>query len=192
MWSDINIPALQGQQSQPFGVSDWDTVNVGGYPIYAQDYSGGQLFVGNMGDFTGLDIPTIQSVNSYMQTSNSQEWRDANFNVLASIDVNGKMGIGTTPSTWLHVLGTTEQLRLGYDASKYFSTTVGSTGSTTFNLTGTSPRFDFLKNVNVTGNITTSTGGSWVGYGACYLASGTLGHCTTALNSTGSCTCAGN
>lgn len=38
------------------------------------------------------------------------------------------VGIGTTPSTKLHVLSTTEQLRLGYDAAKYVSFTVESGG----------------------------------------------------------------
>jgi hypothetical protein len=60
------------------------------------------------------------------------------------------VGFGTTtPSAKVHILKTTEQLRLGYDATNYFSTTVGSTGSTTFALTGTSPEFTFSQAVNV-------------------------------------------
>ena len=44
----------------------------------------------------------------------------------------GKVGIGTTtPSARLHSLSTTEQLRLGYDASKYLSVTVGSANAVT-------------------------------------------------------------
>ena len=40
----------------------------------------------------------------------------------------GNVGIGTTaPSAKLHTISTTEQLRLGYDASNYMSWTVGST-----------------------------------------------------------------
>lgn len=38
------------------------------------------------------------------------------------------VGIGTIPSAGLHVLKTTEQLRLGYDASNYVTTTVSSAG----------------------------------------------------------------
>jgi len=71
----------------------------------------------------------------------------------------GDMSLGmgtTTPSARLHIIKTTEQLRLGYNASNYLSATVGSTGSATFNLTGTSPQFNYLNNVNVTGNITAS------------------------------------
>lgn len=68
---------------------------------------------------------------------------------------NGKVSIGTaTSSSALNVLSTTEQIRSSYDASNYFSTTVNSTGSTTFNLTGTSPIFTFSQAVNVpTGSV---------------------------------------
>lgn len=46
----------------------------------------------------------------------------------------GDLGIGTSaPSAAIHSLKTTEQLRLGYDASNYMSVTVGSTGKATFN-----------------------------------------------------------
>lgn len=44
---------------------------------------------------------------------------------------------------------TTEQMRLRYNASNYLSTTVSSTGSTTFDLVGTSPEFTFSYPVNV-------------------------------------------
>lgn len=65
-------------------------------------------------------------------------------------NTTGNVGIGiTTPSAKFHALATTEQLRLGYDASNYLSTTINSTGSATFNLTGTSPEFTFSDPVNV-------------------------------------------
>ena len=52
---------------------------------------------------------------------------------------NGFFALGTAaPSTKLHVVSTTEQLRLGYDATDYISFTVASGGGTTINLsTGT-------------------------------------------------------
>jgi len=62
----------------------------------------------------------------------------------------GNVGIGTAaPATALHIIKTTEQLRLGYDASNYLSATVASTGSVTLALTGTSPIFTFSQNVVV-------------------------------------------
>lgn len=49
-----------------------------------------------------------------------------------SIRNNGNIGINeTTPTARLHIVATSEQLRLGYDDSNYHSTTVGSTGVTT-------------------------------------------------------------
>lgn len=56
----------------------------------------------------------------------------------------GRFGFGiTSPSAKAHILATTEQLRVGYDASNYMSLTVGASGTATFNLTGTNPRFSF-------------------------------------------------
>ena len=50
----------------------------------------------------------------------------------------GDVGIGTTsPASKLHAISTTEQLRLGYDASNYLSTTVSSAGLATLETTGT-------------------------------------------------------
>jgi hypothetical protein len=64
--------------------------------------------------------------------------------------LGGNVGVGTSViSAKFHVIGTTEQLRLGYNASNFLSTTVSSTGSTTFALTGTSPKFIFNNPVNI-------------------------------------------
>lgn len=67
--------------------------------------------------------------------------------------VQGDLALGTTsPSAKIHAIKTTEQQRLGYDASNYFSTTVASNGSTTFNLVAGSgtPIFTFSDTVNTT------------------------------------------
>jgi hypothetical protein len=56
------------------------------------------------------------------------------------IDSAGLVGIGTsTPTGKLNIISTTEQLRLGYDASNYNSFTVGSTGNLKILATGTTP-----------------------------------------------------
>lgn len=57
---------------------------------------------------------------------------------------SGSIGLGViTPSTKLHVLSTTEQIRTAYDASNYLSTTVSSVGATAFAITGTNAGFTF-------------------------------------------------
>ncbi len=66
------------------------------------------------------------------------------------IKTDGKIGINTSsPSARLHIISTAEPLRVGYNTSNYFSTSVGSTGDATLNLTGTSPEFTFSDPVNV-------------------------------------------
>jgi hypothetical protein len=58
--------------------------------------------------------------------------------VLTEFDETGKLHIGgEDPVASLQVTDTTEQARLGYDASNYLSVTVASDGSTTLALTGT-------------------------------------------------------
>lgn len=68
-----------------------------------------------------------------------------------AITSSGAVGINTlAPSAKTHIISTTEQLRLGYDTSNYFSTTVGSAGGVTFNAVGASSLFTFSDNVIVT------------------------------------------
>jgi hypothetical protein len=69
-----------------------------------------------------------------------------------------RVGVNTSsPAASFHVIKTTEQLRLGYDASNYLSATVASTGSTTFALTGTTPTFTFSQGSTFSSGITLST-----------------------------------
>jgi hypothetical protein len=64
--------------------------------------------------------------------------------------LKGNVGIGTTaPAARLHPVSTTEQLRVGYDASNYYSTTVSSTGGVTFDAVGSGARFAFSDNVGI-------------------------------------------
>ncbi|MFA5926334.1 MAG: LamG-like jellyroll fold domain-containing protein, partial [Parcubacteria group bacterium] len=58
---------------------------------------------------------------------------------------SGNVGIGTTaPGAALHVFKTTEQLRLGYDASNYTQFAVNSVGQLSITTNGTGPDFTFL------------------------------------------------
>lgn len=69
---------------------------------------------------------------------------DGDANNLFSDGGANRIGIGTgTPSAKAHILATTEQLRIGYDAGNYFSTTVGSGGEVTFDAVGEGASFAF-------------------------------------------------
>lgn len=59
-------------------------------------------------------------------------------------------GNNSSPLAQLHIISTTEQLRVGYDGSNYYSTTVGSTGAVTFNAIGAGSAFTFSDAVTVT------------------------------------------
>lgn len=97
---------------------------------------------------------TFGDTNADTVTSNAASWTFANdTNFVLSGGANGlsfdtstlsvdatadRIGIGTTaPATILHVVGTTEQLRLGYDGSNTTSFTVSSSGNLTLNTSGT-------------------------------------------------------
>ncbi len=77
---------------------------------------------------------------------------------LLTVKNTGNIGIGTTsPSAKLHTIGTTEQFRVGYDTSNYFSTTVGSTGGVNFDAVGAGAGFTFSDSLTIAGNILPST-----------------------------------
>lgn len=80
------------------------------------------------------------------------------------IDTSGNMTIGdSNTSARLQVMKTTEQLRILYDSSNYYKTTVSSAGAVTFDAAGASAGFTFadpiLSNAKITQyNSVTTTG----------------------------------
>lgn len=65
------------------------------------------------------------------------------------VNTNGNVGIGTTnPGAKLHSLATTEQLRLGYDATNYSSFTTNSSGHLTINPSGSLTNLTSLVSIN--------------------------------------------
>lgn len=73
----------------------------------------------------------------------------------------GNVGFGlTVPSARLHVLSTTEQLRVGYDTSNYYKATVGSTGGVTFDAVGAGAGFTFSDPVTLSTALTPGNGGT--------------------------------
>lgn len=83
-----------------------------------------------------------------VETTNEDASQTEKFRVKGT---SGNFGIntGATVSAKLHVIETTEQLRVGYDTSNYFSTTVGSTGAVTLNAIGSGARFMFSDGITL-------------------------------------------
>jgi len=72
-------------------------------------------------------------------------------NTLYVDNTNHKVGIGTLPSAILHVLGTTEQLRIGYNASNAVKFTVNSSNALTITpLTNSTSGFVFTNAAGTT------------------------------------------
>lgn len=70
--------------------------------------------------------------------------------IKATLNSSGNLGVGTTTiSARIHSLGTTEQLRLGYDASNYTSFTSGSAGALTIDNVGSGAQTSFSDNVGI-------------------------------------------
>jgi hypothetical protein len=88
---------------------------------------------------------------------NYQYWNGSAYKQLLKVGITGvgigMSAIGTVPSAKLHVIETTEQVRVGYDTSNYYSTTVGSTGGVTFNAVGSGSSFTFSDSVNITSSL---------------------------------------
>lgn len=114
--------------------------------------SQGYVIIGN--GSSSSPVPTSQlTVRSNVNTSTFGVF-DVQGYLGASrffIQEGGSIGVNTTsPSAKVHVISTVEQLRLGFDTSNYFSTTVGSTGGVTFNAVGAGALFTFSDDVQVT------------------------------------------
>lgn len=126
------------------------------------------LGTGNTGTTAGTNfIGTIDSIDFVIKTNNTERVR-----VLAT---TGKVGIGVSPTAFLDVLGTTEQVRIGYDVSNYYSTTVSSTGLVSYNAVGSGAGFRFLDQVY-------NLGGGGIAGNAAFGISALIGNTTGANN----------
>lgn len=117
------------------GVLRW-SISAGGNLIS----NGGLISLAN-GDSTNPAIYFAGSSNTGIyRIGGSNNWNVATGGINAlSIDSSQRVGIGTTtPSAKLHAISTTEQLRIGYDASNYLSATVSIAGLVTLTATGAS------------------------------------------------------
>jgi hypothetical protein len=92
------------------------------------------------GNLTSTSSPQVAYINATSTTATSSFAGGLSVAGTAGLGVlqNGNVGIGTaSPSTKLNVLGTTEQLRLSYDATNYNSFTTSNTGILSIGMDGT-------------------------------------------------------
>lgn len=130
---------------------------------------GGALVLGSGAGGTGSTANGAAGVI----TINVGATEAARFNTSANLG----MGTGATVSARIHSLSTTEQLRLGFDASNYLSSTVASNGGTTLAITG-GGTFTFSQAVAVTGGVTATTGNVTVTAGNIVLSNAAAGTIT--------------
>lgn len=119
----------------------------------------GMSFISDVGTDTGtIPIIRLQARQNNTTVSTRPLFSIENYTGTAKLIVlaSGKIGIGTvSPSVLLELISTTEQLRVGYDSSNYFSTNVSSSGVVTFNAVGASQSFVFSDPVTITsGSVT--------------------------------------
>lgn len=109
---------------------------------------------GTITNIYGLYVDDVSvATNNYAAflnlSSGSGKW-NVYANGTATNYMNGSLTIGTTAaSAKLHVVSTTEQERLGYDTSNYYSTTVSSVGLVTFDAVGSGAGFAFSDAISI-------------------------------------------
>lgn len=79
--------------------------------------------------------------------------------VRVTVGANGNVLVGTStdPGARMNILSTSEQLRLGYDGSNYYSTTISSDGNTAYNATSATAAGGEFQFVSTYGSTTWST-----------------------------------
>lgn len=131
-WADVPVSSIDHNALTNLAVGDVHTH----YALLAGRAGGQTLYGGNAAN----DDITIEPTSHATKTTA----------YLLLAPSGGNVGIGTTaPAAMLHGIKTTEQLRLGYDASNYYSTTVSSAGRVTLDAVGTGAAFQFNDNLAV-------------------------------------------
>lgn len=112
-----------------------------GYLFQRNSSTGFFEITGQQSGYTGYIIGTANGANAL------------------TINDGGSVGMGVAIGSIgakLHIIKTSEQLRIGYDASNRMSLTVGSTGGVTFDAVGSGAGFTFSDPVTVNGLFTLS------------------------------------
>lgn len=107
--------------------------------LFTADFVAGRIYTKYNTSLSGDVRMTFQSVNA----------SDVLIDTMSLY--NGRVGVGITDplTAAFQIVSTTEQLRVGYDASNYYSTTVSSAGAVTFNAVGASAEFIYSDPVRI-------------------------------------------
>lgn len=119
-----------------------------GYPLSAGKL-GGQTIIGGLSSLDDLNLYAT-SHTTPGNTSWIRLWPNPTTEGMR-ICKDGTISMGATalrPSK-LTIETTLQQLRIGYNVSQYYTTTVDSVGNVTFDAVGDNPRFKFADRVNI-------------------------------------------
>lgn len=155
-WSDIvggvsysgnvTATAFYGDGSNLTGITSFSTSTT---RAVFSSLAPGLTYTSGTGVFSlasGYNIPLTASTTEWASKVSSQ-WATNGANISYAA---GNVAIGTTTSTAkLDVFSTTEQLRLGFNASNYLSMTVMSDGEVVLDSVGTDAEFSFSDNVGI-------------------------------------------
>ncbi|HBD01903.1 MAG: hypothetical protein UX38_C0006G0042 [Microgenomates group bacterium GW2011_GWC1_46_16] len=158
-WQD-STGAVLGSLTPSGGLSLTGNLDINGT---SNDIAGSLNLSGNSLTSTGaLTITPASGSGLNLSLATTGDFK-VNTNDLVVDTSEGRVGIGTTtPSAKLHVIALTEQERLGYDTSNYWTSTVGITGALTMQGVGTGGALTLSPTAGQNLNVTLATTGDFI------------------------------
>lgn len=147
----LDAPFAPGQVDIRFGSSNPTALRMYASTALTVQPAGGafQLFSNTSGGFPG-EVAFYSGANNNANIKFYTSPTSTNTAERMRINATGDISMGgMAPSAKLHLQKTTEQFRVGYDGSNYYSTTVSSTGGVTLNAVGSGSRFTFSDVINI-------------------------------------------
>lgn len=149
-----------GSYVEKFHIDSTGQVMIGTTPSYNPGLGYASLVVGRNGSgTTGILFDNTNGLADKGFITNGDKYlmfgrynSGGTYTESAYLDIRNStlsIGTGAIATVGLHVRKTTEQLRLDYNASNYYSTTVQSTGAVAFDAIGAGSQFSFADNVGI-------------------------------------------
>ncbi|KKU42546.1 MAG: hypothetical protein UX59_C0043G0001, partial [Microgenomates group bacterium GW2011_GWA1_46_7] len=158
-WQD-STGAVLGSLTASGGLSLTGNLDINGT---SNDIAGALNLSGNSLTSTGaLTITPTAGNNLNISLGTTGDFK-VNTNDLVVDTSEGRVGVGTTsPSAKLHVIALTEQERLGYDTSNYWTSTVGVTGALTMQGVGSGGALTLSPTAGQNLNVSLATTGDFI------------------------------